>query len=327
MDRTQKAHLEEIFDAVYVYSPSEYALGGHRFATPDVPLANALQGKFYQYCYSTQFALPLSTNGASKATGDLAADLSKANRTPEHWDFGWKAYQLTPGGAVYAQKDLQARMFWPGEFLALDAPGTPQAGSWGRVYLTKEDIRSQSGFYVVNSEIAPSLEDQNSFVRFYWNISPEAAAPLVSAITESFHRMRVPYSFKTLRYASNYGRSDAAVLYVGRRFYTVAARLAAEAYRVVNDRMKPNVPLFTKLLAPGLGLAEDPSDGESFGTSRSRLMAESVWRTYEKRQQSARARMTELAGLFEAQGWNLDLPHLCLSSVDLYHSEESFAAL
>jgi hypothetical protein len=329
MERKLKNRLEEIFGALYIYSPAEYAFGGERFSTAEVPLAAALQGKFYQYCYMKEFALPLTDSGASVPATDLAPLLSQANRTPERWDFGWKCYQMTPQGAAYAQKDSQARMFWPGEFLAFDGTGAgpPQNGSWGRVYLAKEDIRSQPGFYVVNSEIAPSLEDQYSFVRFYWNIAPETAIPLVRTVSERFNRMRVPFSFKTLRYASAYGRADAAVLYVGRRYYTIAARLAAEAYRIVKNGMKPGIPLFTKPLAPGLGLAEDPSGGESFGTCRARIMAESVSRAYLKRQQSDKARMGELEGLFAENGWSLDLPHLCLSSVDLYDSEESFATL
>jgi hypothetical protein len=328
MERKLKSLLTEIFDSIYVYSPSEYAFGSQRFTAPaETPLAASLQGKFYQYCYSTEFALPLSGNGAQLYTGDLADELSSANCTPERWDFGWKAYQVMPGGAIYAQKDTQARMFLPGEFLPLDAPAGVQAGSWGRAYLSKEDTRSQSGFYVVNSAIAPSLEDQYSFVRFYWNIAPEAAAALTAEITARFHRLRVPYSFKTLRYTSAYGRSDGAVLYVGRKYYAIASRLVAEAYRAVKDRAKPNVPLFAKLLAPGLGFAEDPSGGESFGTSRCRAMAESVWRAYQKRQQAGRTRLTELGALFEEQGWNLEMPHLCLSSVDIYESAESFATL
>lgn len=328
MERKLKSTLDQIFDAVYVYSPAEYAIGSQRFTiTPEIPLSSALTGKFYEHCYSTEFALPLRAAAPTAEARDLLPELSRANRTPEHWDFGWKAYQIAPNGGVYAQKDTQARLFWPGEFLALDTPGAAQAGSWGRVFLAKEDARSQPGFYVVTPAVAPSLEDQYSFVRFYWNIGPESAPPLVRAVSERFHQLRVPYSFKTLRYSSAYSRADAAVLYVGRKYYTIASRLVAEIYPMLKDGMEPNVPLFAKALAPGLGFAEDPSGGESFGTSRSRMLAESVIRAYQQRKQSARARMAELAALFEENGWSLETPHLCLSSVDLYDSAESFATL
>jgi hypothetical protein len=206
-------------------------------------------------------------------------------------------------------------------------PAEPQAGAWGRVFLSKEDIRTQSGFYVVNSETAPSVEDQSSFVRFYWNIEPAAAPALVRSISERFNRMRVPFQFKTLRYSGNYSRSDGAVLYTGRRYYGITVRLIRETCSILKDRMNPDTPLFAKRLAPGLSLAEDPADGTSFGLSRCGLMAQGIWNAYQNRMQSEKARMKEFGAAFEARGWNADLPHLSFSSVDLYHSEKDFEAL
>jgi hypothetical protein len=342
MDEQLKAQLNEIFDAVFVYSPVEFSFAGQRIAVPEAPqaaavpgmappppLVAALLGQFYQYCYSKKFEIPLRMDGAAPDPADtLPQALSSANMTRERWDYGWKVYQVNPTGGVFAQKGTQTRMFWPGEFMLFENPGIPaQAGAWARVFLAKEDVRTQPGFYVVHSEIAPSFEDQASFVRFYWNIEPEASPALVRAVSERFNRLSVPFQFKTLRSRASYARSDGAVLYVGRRYYGVAARLAAEVYGIVKDHLRSDVPLFSKRLAPGVSLAEDPSNGESFGTARCRLMGESVWNAYQKHLQSDRARMAELATAFEANGWNADLPHLSFSSVDLYHSEEGFESL
>lgn len=60
----------------------------------------------------------------------------------------------------------------------------------------------------------------------------------------------------------------------------------------------PPVPLFTKPLAPGLGLAEDPGDRLSFGQSRCRIAAEGLVRAHAQG-------VTDTAGRVDllAAGW------------------------
>src|SRR5258708_6517346 len=257
MDEKLQDQLNEIFDAVFVYSALEYSFAARRVTLPDngtaagaapgASLIAALQSQFYQFCYSAEFENPLPAETPRSDRGpDLAPALSNANMTRERWDYGWKIYQVAPGGSVYATKGSQTRMFFPGEFMLFENPAQPQAGAWGRVFLGKEDIRTQTGFYVVNSEIAPSVDDQSSFVRFYWNVEPADAPALVRSISERFNRMRVPFQFKTLRYSGSYSRSDGAVLYTGRRYYAITAGLIRETYTILKDHMKPGTPLFAK---------------------------------------------------------------------------------
>ena len=41
----------------------------------------------------------------------------------------------------------------------------------------------------------------------------------------------------------------------------VRAKRLSRIHRAVSPHLRPEVPLFTKPLAPGLGLAEDPDNG------------------------------------------------------------------
>jgi hypothetical protein len=82
--------------------------------------------------------------------------------------------------------------------------------------------------------------------------------------------------------------------------------------------MKPYTPLFAKQLLPGLALAEDPGNGQSFGMSRCGLLAQSVVNSWQQGRQSQESRMSILRALFEQAGLNPDKPHLSLSSVDHY---------
>src|SRR5204863_5149 len=83
-------------------------------------------------------------------------------------------------------------------------------------------------------------------------------------------RFQVPFRFKCLSYRELYDRFDSAVLFVGRRQWDITSLLVREIYGKVKDRLRPETPLFAKQIAPGLALAEDPGNGESFGTSRCR---------------------------------------------------------
>ena len=313
MDKALEQSLHEIFDAVFFYSPDEYALGAQRFP------ASSLENNLYGFCYTREFRLPIVNDDPPfDPNAHLLIELSSANATRERWDYGWKITQALPDGSVYAQKEEQSRMLRPGEFILQDSASTAQAGAWIRAFLSKEDTHSQPGFYIVHPEIAPSIEDFQTLLRVYWNIQSEGAPRLLGLITERLNALRVPFQFKTLRYIAQYRRADAAVLFTGWRYSGLVLRLAAEIYGQVEDRMNSFTPLFTRKLAPGLALAEDPANGESFGMIRCRLLAQAMRNAYLKRQQSQKARMAELRLLFEQSGLNLDLPHLSISLIDHY---------
>jgi hypothetical protein len=326
MDKRLQSTLNDIFDAVYVYSPSEYSIGGQRFTATD-SLVTHLQNQFYNSCYSREFRIPIDSAVPGLDQDTLLPQLQAANQTRERWDYGWKITQVLPDSSLGVQKESQNRVVWPGEYILMETGVSAQPGAWARVFLSKEDTRSQPGFYIAQPEIASSYEDYQTLVRFYWDLKAEGAPQLVRLVTERFNQLRVPFQFKTLRYQSQYERADSAVLFVGWRYIAIAIRLCAEVHRAIKENLKQNTPLFTKRLAPGLGLAEDPSAGTSFGMLRSRLLAEAICKAYEKRMQSQKARMAEWLGLMEANGLNADLPHLSISAIDHYPSEAEFAAL
>jgi hypothetical protein len=80
----------------------------------------------------------------------------------------------------------------------------------------------------------------------------------------------------------------------------------------------PTVPLFSKYLLPGLGFAEDPGNGESFGMNRCRLLAEAVCRAHASGEPSALARMAAVREVFGENGLALAAPYLNPGSRDDY---------
>ena len=84
------------------------------------------------------------------------------------------------------------------------------------------------------------------------------------------------------------------------------------------------MPLFTKRLANGLGLAEDPSRGMSFGQHRCRLTAQALWRSFARGDADRNSRADSVASAFHREGLDpLRSPHRVLE-VPRYAAMEEF---
>ncbi|KJC35603.1 hypothetical protein UP09_30715 [Bradyrhizobium sp. LTSP885] len=296
---------------------------------PDgTPLVAQLQSLFYEYCYCRRF------NGAAPdrlavplASDDLAPALSVANGSRDRWDAGWQLKQTLPNGQIVAVKGAMTRMAWPGEFHAHGAPGVPpQPGAEISLFAPRESLLSQPGFYFAFGETLADQQEDFGVVRFYWNTTVQGAPRLVGAIAAALNRFAVPFRFKCLRLPSQYDRTDAAVLYVARRHHRIITLLAPEIHAAVRQELKPATPLFSKPLADGLGFAEDPRTGESFGMHRCRLMAEAVCRAHQRGHEAGEVRLREIAEAFAAAGLSLERPYLNIGSADPYDFEELRAA-
>ncbi|HXN36564.1 MAG TPA: T3SS effector HopA1 family protein, partial [Solirubrobacteraceae bacterium] len=91
-----------------------------------------------------------------------------------------------------------------------------------------------------------------------------------------------------------------------------------DAYAALASELRPATPAFTKQLAPGLGLAEDPGDGQSFGMHRTLLLARAAVRAHELECFSDESREAVLSETFAEQGLDLDRPYLSAGSSDSY---------
>jgi hypothetical protein len=182
----------------------------------------------------------------------------------------------------------------------------------------RQTTTMQPGFYFAFGETQPEELDAFSLARLYWNLRPEGAAPLMRALTRGLNRFQVPFRLKCLTNSALYRRNDSAVLYVEKRFFRVTARVLGGVYEEVSPHLRPDTPLFTKRLADGLALAEEPYTGESFGMQRCRILAEGLLSAHARGLRDDAARLEEVGRHFAAYGLSLDAPHLNPRSVDQY---------
>ncbi len=285
--------IQRIVAAVEIHPPTSYAFAGRRIGPVDAspqgvpgllstanPAVDRLAGDLYNYCYTRRFRGELRDDlvEAAGPAADITPLLSAANAGRERWDAGWQVVQNYPTGQVLARKGTIDRLFWPGDFVTHDAPGMPpRVGGTLSVFLRRESTTIQPGFYFAFGESAVDPLDDENLVRFYWNVTAKSAPLLTRLLTAELNRFAVPFRFKTLTTSAHYYRYDSAVLFVNRRHYRITAELMVSVYTTICGGLGPETPLFTKVLAPGLGLAEDPGGGESFGMSRCRMLAEGLW--------------------------------------------------
>ena len=332
MDQTFAAELLRIIHAVEIISPSAFSFAGKMFSSQDLalspwstkptknPLIAKLVDQLYSSCYCRRFnGDQLSEIVWPPPDDTFLTELSLAHAGRERWDSGWQTHRLLSSGQIIAQKGGITRLLWPGEFVSHEGPGTAmREGGRVSVFAPRDSKEMQPGFYFVFSETISDQQDEYNLLRFYWHVKHTGAPLLVKLITKEFNRFQLPFRFKSLALRAFYERTDAAVLYINKRFYRISVELLADIYHELQDHLGADTPLFTKHLAPGLGLAEEPGTGESFGQNRCRILAEGLWNASEKGLQTDHERLQEVREQFERNGLSLDAPFLNPRSSDEY---------
>lgn len=289
------------------------------------PMVRAIQSILYQRCYSHAFDQkgPVNNGGFAPDAG-LIGRLADANCSEDRWDPGWRIERLEANGqAVVCKGDCQRRAA-PGEYV-LDWQSHLGSMVGAEVILRVErgSEKLQPGFYFMFGETPGDMWDEHFIVRFYFNATPDGAVALVSYLSQQLNHYEIPYRMKALTVPGWYTRSDSMVLYISRRDAKLTARIVKKMPGEIQKTLASEIPLFTKLIMPGVGLAEDPRTGESFGMHRCRLIAEGIVDAFHLGGQRLDRRVRSVWKRFRLNGLNLDTPYLGAGSIDLYENLEA----
>jgi hypothetical protein len=286
--------------------------------SPAGALTRALQSVLYSRAYAHAYdAPPPPVQAIASAPIELFLALSSANASHERWDDGWRVYSASPDGSVFAAKgDRQLRAL-PGEF-AVEAVTFKRVAEQAevRIRVPRESWAVQPGFYFMFGETLGDTWDEHQTVRFYLNGTEQSTPEIIAALTAALNRYQVPFRMKALTIPLGYSRSDSMVLYVSRRYYRIVARVLLGLPRA-DELLSPRVPFFTRRLRPGVGVAEEPDTGESFGMHRCRLTAEGVVQAFLQGRAEVSARARAVRSAFASAGVDLDRPHLGTRLLDL----------
>lgn len=184
----------------------------------------------------------------------------------------------------------------------------------------------QNGYYMaVGNAGARTLNktiSSSQLVRIYFNLTPEGAVAVMHSLTSQLNTKFLPFTFKALYNPSDYDRFDTAVLYFEKSHYAVIQQLLPFIYAKHQLYFREQVPLFTKMLAPGLALAEEPDskflEKESFGLNRCRIVTNALLEAWQQRNESTENRMALIFKHFSLRGIELQRPYLNPNSEDIY---------
>ena len=329
----------DILAAIRIESPQAFTLGGKAFAVPPAPVPPApvagqaapeqtpplvewLSGALYRYAYSRPFRPPLPLGDpppAGTVDAGLIAELAAANTSRDHWEEGWSISQLHSSGEVTAQRGNASRGVWPGQFLSKDGPGArPRPGALINLFYPRESTSLQPGFYYCFGETPEDLADGFGLARAYWNATREGAPRLVRVLSERLNRFHLPFRLKCATLPGEYGRTDVGVLYLSKRHFPFLGELLRDIHPELRPFLGEDVPLFARRFAAGVGIAEDPGTGESFGQHRCRVLAETCWSGFVQGDQRLESLLAEFHQRVAAAGTNPDHLYLNAGSLDVY---------
>jgi hypothetical protein len=186
----------------------------------------------------------------------------------------------------------------------------------GRFYAA---IGDTAGQLTIISEDSP---DQAVKVLVYFNFSPEGAVAVMKALTARLNEIKVPFTFYVLHNPSNYGVYNSGILRFERSSYELVRQVLQTIYTDNQFHFQNQVPLFTKMLAPGLALAEEPEHPfklqVNFEMNRCQIVANALLEAHHKGDESPEARMKYIFKHFDHSGIDIERPYLNPNSEDIY---------
>ena len=328
-------YAEQIATAVRattIHSPTTYSWYGQlsrrlspsvrRSMTPTIAreyLLFTLQLQLYEDFYSRGMAVPKvesPRNPESSGMTPFIGELSEANAGQGYWESDWEVRRITETTVIVSKDGLA--LWSPLDHCHIASGAAIEPGMRVQLRFPREYLGLSPGFYMAPGENELPWDEKEGLLRFYWNLASHGAAQFVREVTLALNVAKLAFRLKVINDPRLYTRCDAGVLYVAKRDYPAVARLLEESYLQIAPHLFPGVPAFTKQLAPGLGFAEDPGQGDSFGLHRCRLLADGLIRAYELRRTSLDHRLEIVQSRFLEAGIVAEQPFLNPGSADSY---------
>jgi HopA1 effector protein family len=239
--------------------------------------------------------------------------LQRANTSNGYFDPGWQVVTEADNDELIVIKDGLNLHIDRSQHLAKDFK-LAQPGDIIPIYLP-HNLAGQDSYIMVGNFGVP---DRANCVELYFNFTPDAAVAIAPKLTRELNKLGIPFQFAILHNPDLFHRADAGILSLPQAGYLAAQTALAQIYQAHQAEFSPQVPLFTKQLAPGLGLAEVPSSPAPFGMQRCELLAIGLLTAMEQDRTLAADKLNIIHQLFTTAGIDWLQPYLNPISVDCY---------
>lgn len=249
--------------------------------------------------------------------------LHESNKGRGYFDSGWSVLREETDGSLAVTKG-GLRLHIQREKHLQESDRSAVVGDSVAILMPENLV--QNGFYMAVGNVGAQskMESRHNAVtvRVYFNLTPEGAVAVMGGLTEKLNEIGIPFSFKVLYNPADYQRYDSGVLYFDKDNYESVRQILSDVYLEERSHFKSEIPLFTKELAPGLGLAEEPdkkfASQESFGTNRCQVIANGLLAAWQQGDNSTEGRMRAILEQFSLLGIDLERPYLNANSEDVY---------
>lgn len=286
-------------------------------------LVDALSDRLYWSFYCRGAVIPEEWPAAARSPASAAGflrQLSEANLGNGCWQSGWTLQQRQPGDPADELR-VQRNGLWlaaPRAQVRAEPGAVLQPGRAVRLHLPKELPALSPGYYLALGDRMLSRAAWSKAVRFYWNLDPAAVPHWIRSITSALNSGGIAFELKVVLQPHAVRRSDAAVLYAHKPDYELLQPLLAGVHSEISAALRDRPPALTKSLARGLGFAEQPLDGSSFGRHRCRRLADAIVAASADGIQQRSARLDAVTERLASEGIDLKRPYLNPDSEDCY---------
>jgi hypothetical protein len=279
-------------------------------------LALQLSQRLYSHFYCPGFARPVEGYAEpSDPRAEFIAALSEANCGRGTWEPGWEAHR-TEDGVLVVEKGGLHLLVRPEDCRAPAGAGDYTEGQV-ELLLPREMLGVSPGFYMAVGD-TPFSNSAAELLRIYWNATPEGAIRLIGETTKALNSAGIPFRIKSLNNPNAFRRCDSVVLYLPKSNFAGDGAILGEIHRCAASFLKPGIPAMTRLLAPGVGLAEGPLDGGSFGMSRCAMIADGLIQAHGEDLKDREKILDAVDRAFQRRGISLEEPFLNAGSRDTY---------
>jgi HopA1 effector protein family len=238
---------------------------------------------------------------------DFYPRLMQSNTSRGYFDPDWKIVAETVRGELVVFKNGLHVHIDPHQHLLPEADRT--VGAVVPIYLPP-NLVGQDTYIAIGNAGVPDSES----IEIYFNFTPDAAVEICRALTIELNQLKIPFQFAILHDPALFHRYDAGTLRLSQAHYQLVRPVLAEIYQAHQGAFAEPVPLFSKRLAPGLGLVETKAF-EPFGLQRCHLVATGLVLATSRGQTTSAEKLDSIEREFRSAEISLEQPYLNLAGV------------
>jgi HopA1 effector protein family len=278
-------------------------------------------GKAYRSTALTDIQPPqqLENNTVQGVNVEFDRSLRASNCGTGFFDPGWQVKGICRDGSLKVIKHRLTLSVTRDRHLPL-AQRSAAVGDPIDILMPSNTI--DDGYYLAIGNAGKAKSDL--LVEIYFNVSTAGAIELMKSITTALNQLELPFVFKVLHDPDSYlDCCDVAILTLDRCNYLTIESILEQIYRLNLAYFRPFMPAFTKLIAPGLSIAESPQttvDAPDFGKYCCQIIAAALLTARQQHDESTANRQLLIRQSFSDQGLDWERPYLNCYSEDMYPS-------